>query len=294
MALTWLNNTLSKATAPQKTLTEILSKNLGGWEKARDHSKVHASDITKPDFCPRRLALLHLTGKSKKDMYVPAALRATFDVGDTTSDLVREKWLGDASHGFWRCETCNKQAPFGTKPQYNCKDHPSRWKYEEPRFGSPEYDVSGGIDVCTDLGAPKLFVTELKVVNPTDFEKLVAPLAEHRIRTNLYMKLVDDSDSPLRDRFNLKQAKVLYVSRAHGKKSDINGEILPFKEFDVERNDESLQPYLDKAKQVKVFKSTGVLPGGICATIKDTHAKTCTVCTECFSGEYPQGQKVSA
>jgi hypothetical protein len=110
MAISWLNNTISKAAAPQKSLIDILRKNLGGWEKARDTGKVHASDVTKPGFCPKQLALMKITGKKKKDMYVNTALRATFDVGNVTSDLLRENWLGDAAHGFWRCQTCDARS----------------------------------------------------------------------------------------------------------------------------------------------------------------------------------------
>lgn len=293
MAISWLNNAISKSVAPQKTMIDILRANLGGWEKARDTGKVHASDVTKPGFCPKQLALLKITGKKKKDMYVNTALRATFDVGNVTSDLVREKWLGEAAHGFWKCQTCEAQSAFGMRPTHGCKDHPSRWNYVEPEFVSQEYAISGSVDVSTDLGAPKLFVTELKIISPTDFETLAAPLAEHRIRTILYMKLIDDSGSALRHRYNLQEAKVLYVGRSFGKKHVASGEILPFKEFDVKRDDSVLTPYLEKAREIKIFKATGLIPNGICTTSTDTHAKGCSVCGECFSGKYPAGAEVS-
>jgi hypothetical protein len=291
MAISWLTNALSTKEAPHKTVIDILRKNMAGWDKARDHTTVHASDVTKKEFCPKQLALLDITGKKKKDQYINTALRATFDVGNMTSDLFRERWAGDAAHGFWKCSTCGTVSSFGVKPKHGCKNHPSDWRYQEPNFVSTEYHISGSVDVCLDLDSPKLYVTELKIMAPTEFEKLAAPLAEHRIRTNLYMKLIDDSKSPIRQRFNLSEARVVYVSRAFGKKHELYGEILPFKEFVVTRDDEALTPYLSKAAEVKWFKETGKIPAGICGTSSDTIAKSCSVCSECFSGNYPQGLK---
>jgi hypothetical protein len=107
------------------------------------------------------------------------------------------------------------------------------------------------------------------------------------------MKLIEDSDSPLKGRFNLQEAKVIYVSRAFGKKHLPSGEILPFKEFDVKRDDVALIPYLEKAREIKIFKESGLIPNGICGTAMDTHAKSCSVCGECFGGKYPAGAEVS-
>jgi hypothetical protein len=84
---------------------------------------------------------------------------------------------------------------------------------------------------------------------------------------------------------------VLYVSRGYGKKHATYGEILPFKEFVVTRDDEAVRPYLLKGKAIKIFKDTGQMPAGICKTMVDNPAKTCTTCTACFSGKYPVTQE---
>ncbi len=290
MALSWLNNKLTAAGVPKKGIIDILRKNMGGWEKARDHTEVHASDVTKDGFCPKQLALLDITGKKKKDQYVSTALRATFDVGNDISDLVRERWLGQSAQGFWKCRRCSHKSAFGIKPSTKCT-HGGQcdYKYVEARFYSSQYDISGSVDVFTDVEEPKLIVTELKIITPVDFETLVAPLAEHRIRTNLYMRLVEEDEGILKHRINLKRAKVLYVSRAYGKKHEGYNEILPFKEFEVERNDTSLEPMLKLATQAKAYKETGVIPIGICPTALTSTAKGCSVCTECFSGAYVSG-----
>ena len=287
----WLQNNLNTKFAPKHSLIEVLRQNMGGYRKPRDHSVVHASDLTKPDFCPRRLALMDLTSTVKKDEYISTALQATFDLGDAVSDLVREKWVGEASHGFWKCRRCSNQSAFGIKPDTPCKQGGRcNYKYEEASFFSEDFGVSGSIDLLANLGAPKLFVTEIKTITPIDFEGLAAPLAEHRIRTNLYMRLIEDDKGIFKQRINLNQAKVLYVSRAYGKKHEIYNEILPFKEFTVDRNDASLEPLIEKAREVKLFKEKGTLPKGICVTTLDKVAKLCQHCDACFSGHYPAGK----
>src|SRR6185312_15433048 len=133
-----------------------------------------------------------------------------------------------------------------------------------------------------DLGVSKYMVTELKTINPDEFEKIVAPLPEHRLRTNLYLKLWADPGSTYTDRINLHEGRVLYVSRAHGKKNlDHNGEILPFKEYEVARNDDDLLPILNNAKQLKAYRDTMAMPSGICATALDKTAKSCSFCIRC-------------
>ena len=158
-------------------------------------------------------------------------------------------------------------------------------------FVSKEYGFTGSIDVFFDVGAPKWLVTELKIMKPEDFEKLAAPLPEHRIRTNLYMKLIADSNDPYKDKINVFEARVLYVSRGYGKKNVDHDQILPFKEFVVKRDDTDLQWVLKLAKQVKVWRETGQIPSGICKNPLDKTAKNCSASKHCFSGSFPAQQE---
>lgn len=273
---------------PQTTITDLLMKNLGGWKKERSHKNVHASDITKPSFCPRMYALLDITEKEKKDSYIDTALQATFDVGNATADLFTNSWAAQAITGNWECIKCLELRYFTTKPSCTCKTGGDCvWRYKEVRFSSKEYGVSGSIDALMHLYAPKLFATELKIMKVEDFNDLVAPLSEHRIRTAMYLRLIDESDSIYKKRINLTEARVFYISRGYGKKQTSSGKIVPFKEYVVKRNDASTEPYLQKAKQVKLFREQGVMPPGVCKTTLDGPAKLCSVCPECFSGKYP-------
>lgn len=168
------------------------------------------------------------------------------------------------------------------------------WEFIEPRFWSEQYHISGSIDAFFDLGVAKYMLTELKTIATEEFNDLLCPLPEHELRTKLYLRIVAEHPG-YSNKINLHEGRVLYVSRGHGKKNeDHSGEILPFKEYVVQRDDNALLPILKKAEQLKTFrlagKSIAAMPSGICATAMDKPAKSCPTCKECFSGQYPSGQ----
>jgi hypothetical protein len=75
--------------------------------------------------------------------------------------------------------------------------------------------------------------------------------------------------------------------RTYGKKHPDWNEILPWKEFIVQRDDETLKPVLQRSKALRVFRTEGKMPSGICGTALDKVAQRCKFCQHCFSGEYP-------
>lgn len=270
-----------------KDLIEVLVKNMGKYEKERSHETVHASDVTDPKFCPRQVLLQDLFKVKNPDRFIPAALRATFDLGHSVAAMVVEDWMGEAARGLWRCRHCYTLSKFGSKPkQCHCEHH--EFSYVESAFFGENCAISGSIDLLADLGHPKLTVVELKIMKDEDFNKLAAPLAEHRLRTRLYLHLIAQSSNPHRFLIDTERAKVLYVSRGYGKMHSGSGQILPFKEFDVERDDQSVQVYIDRGQRVKFFRESGgvdtekVCENALCAT-----AKKCPVRAQCWSGEVP-------
>lgn len=245
--MSWLKTAIVNAMAPKLGVIDILRQNMGGYQPARDHQVVHASDTTKSGFCPRHLALLDLHEQTKKDEYISTAMQATFDLGKLTAKQLIEVWMGKKAVGNWQCVRCGEQRTMVPKPATDLcvgYQNPGKagkhiWEYVEPVFESKEYGISGRIDVLADIGA-KLIVTELKIMKVEDWEALLAPAPEHRIRTSLYLKIISDSHSAYADQINLHEARVLYVSRGYGKKHPIHGEIMPFKEFVVKRDDQVL------------------------------------------------------
>lgn len=289
----WLKQITKEAHEPKFGIIDVLKNNLGSYDRNRSMDVVHASDTTKDHFCPRFWALNDMTGGKPQFEHISTALAATFRLGNLIGETVREEWLGQAAIGNWHCRRCNASRTMCQKPAIGCtKSSDCQWKYVEPNFVSQTYGVSGSIDVLTDLGAPTWVVTELKIMKVEDFDKLYTPLPEHRIRTSLYMKLISDSGSAYKHRINMHEARVLYVSRGFGKKNEAaKGEVLPFKEFVVPRDDMVIEAPLQKALQIKVFREKGLMPSGICNTMMDKRAKACKHAILCFSGNHPSQQE---
>lgn len=272
----------------EKTIISTLIKNMGKYYPERSHKTVHASDVTKPEFCARRIRLMDIGNVKVEDSYISTALRATFDIGSMVGDRLVEHWMGDRAHGFWVCPVCEKQSQFGPKPEAFCCSKTAGWKHKEVNFFGESSAISGSLDLIADLGGPKLKVVELKTIKPDDFDKLAAPLAEHRLRTRLYLKLIEDSTNPIRFKLDTDSAKILYVSKGFGKLHPDYGQYLPFKEFEVQRDDESIASYLQNGVDVKEHREANSIPvKKICDSIACKEAKGCQVKAACWSGVHP-------
>lgn len=291
----WLKNAILQAAKPKHSIIGMLKLQLGGQKPGRTMDTIHASDITDPHFCPRRWAFFGLFGKKPPMDYLSTALDVTFQMGSETERLLVEEWGGDAVIGNWRCRYCGEQRTMVPKPSGTCqaKWGPRNhwWEYRQLVVEEAEpHGVRGGIDALFNVGAPQLLITEVKTLNPEEFDKLLAPFPEHRLRTNLYMRILEQSSHPYREKINTTEAKVLYISRGYGKRNQAWDEVLPFKEFAVKRHDGDLAEPLKRAAALKLFRHQGLMPAGICSTALDKLAKNCSVCQQCFSGKYPAGK----
>ena len=285
--MNFLKKAIQAKFGPKESLIEAMLKVLTEPQPARSHKVIHASDLTKEWFCPREVMMLEVTGKERKPVTLSPATAATFGQGNAIADLARHVWLKPVIHGNWKCLRCGSQVT-GKYPDTKDFDSscPHEWRYEEVVFISKTYGYSGSLDALVDLGAPKLTIVELKIIAPEMFADLTAPMAEHRLRTNLYMHLVEDAGdgAPI----NTQWSKILYISRGHGKKHLDHGTVLPFKEFDVERNDDDLKPFLARAKTVLAWRKEGVIPERLCQFSYQPEAKRCPVMVECFNAEITQ------
>jgi hypothetical protein len=123
------------------------------------------------------------------------------------------------------------------------------------------------------------------------------PLAEHRARTALYLRVIAEDPEEGVD-VDTTEARILYVTKGgwgdkdlEVKKWDLtDGPWSPFKEFVVEASDELTGPYHEKAVALKARRGGGPMPAGICPTQFCKRAKFCQVHAECFSGQYPPGE----
>jgi hypothetical protein len=163
-------------------------------------------------------------------------------------------------------------------------------------FQSPVSGVTGSLDVIVDVGEKLHRVVECKTLDKDEHKALVAPLAEHRARTSLYLRLAEESGLVHSRSINVREAHVLYVSRSYGFKDTSLKEagitdfpFSPFKEFVVSRDDSLTESVLNRAKVVYDLKDTTVeaVPCGICTTGMDKRAVACPVRAQCWGAHYP-------
>ena len=121
---------LNQAKGEDLSIIDRLRGTVGGYEKARPYKKIHASEVTKDNFCPRKVALMDLSGKKLRDEFISTALKATFDVGNAISEVYRTNWAAQWTYGHWECRRCGEVKTFCTKPKsidLICKHD---WKFD--------------------------------------------------------------------------------------------------------------------------------------------------------------------
>lgn len=283
----------------QVSIKDMIHTRLAGWEKPRSHKVLHASDLMKDlEFCPREHAFLSMGLAKKRDSFIGTALRVTFDHGRDMENRVRNDWLRDVMVGDWECVVCGAIHPqFGKVPKVKCSCGYTKWTYVEPRFTSTHSAISGGIDGLVDVGGTKSWILEIKSMDKDMFKDLKAPLAEHRFRTSLYMKLAAESDLPHSDRVNIHEASILYVSKSFGFKDETmkakgisDSPFSPFKEYIVQRDDNLVATPVNKAYAYTYWRLHSDelgLPCGVCANGLQARAQKCTAVSQCFSGSFP-------
>jgi hypothetical protein len=282
------------------SIKHLIHQRLAGWEEPRVTKYIHASDLMKsPEYCPREQAFIDLGLAHKKGMFVGTSLRITFDHGKSLENNLRNNWLRDIAVGRWKCQVCGAKHPtFGKAPTVKCKTcgYGHMWMYDESRFVSPSSGISGSIDLLVDVGDTKLRLIEVKSMAPDGFKSLIAPLAEHKFRTALYLKLIAESELPESDRINSQEGHILYIVKSFGFKDTTLKEAgikdspySPIREFCVKRDDELIKTPVAKAKVFHHWRINGRegMPAGICSNGLCKRAQSCSAVTPCFSGKYP-------
>lgn len=266
----------------------------------RPLTRIHASDVTKPEWCGRRHALAQLTGKTGRKEFIGTATSLVFHQGHELATYVIEKAVeAGIAYGGWVCVPCGERLNFGPKPERCGACGLSLVRYEEERFRSEICGIGGGLDLLVSLpGFRKLVLVELKTIGKEEFKKLAMPLAEHHDRTNLYLRLVKESRHPQAKNIDHTQARVLYISKGgYGERSSKPKEwglkdqsYTPFKEFVVKADPESSQVYSDMARPLFLWQlGKAGLPDGICETAVCSRAQRCDMFNECFGGQYKAG-----
>jgi hypothetical protein len=290
---------ITQSLKKEYSIKNMIHKRLGGWEEARKSSHIHASDLMRESsYCPREQYFINIGVAKKKDEFLGTAMRLTFAFGRHIEESITNDWLRDVVCGNWKCGVCSSVYPsFGKYPTVACsKCGYKQWKYKETRFLSPVSGISGSVDAFIDVGDKKLRLLEIKTIAPDAFKALQAPLAEHRFRTALYLKLVSESELVESERINTQEAHILYIMKAYGiadpsiKEAGISDSgFSPMKEFVIKRDDSLLTTNINKATvlhRCRQDPNLGV-PKGVCNTAFEKRAQQCCANKPCFSGQYP-------
>jgi hypothetical protein len=286
-----------KDMVPTKSLKWMLHNHLSGYEDARPLSRVHASELTKPEgFCPRFYALHDVRKAKPKDRWLSTSEAVTFDMGRKLQDSIVH-WFADMGKaiGHWKCQACGRVHEFCKRPDKCTNCFCKGFNPEEVRFLSAANGASCGIDMLVNRDEPKLTPVEIKTMDKEQFKGLVAPLAEHRVRTSLYLRIIEESAHNWSNLVNMKKAIILYTTKGgYGcadpdpKKWGLSDQFSPFKEFEVTRDDSKTDDYAMRAKVVKDFRAGNIgMPCGICPTALVKRAVYCPMKGPCFSGEHP-------
>lgn len=272
------------------SISALLHKALTVVEPARPIGNLHASALTRthPSFCPREVVLSKKLNRKPYPQTVQAPMQVTFHEGKDTQARFNNFWLRDRMVGNWECQQCGTVAKFCKAPHKCAHCQSKDINYQEVVFFHSS-GAQGSLDAILDVGKPKLRLVEVKILAVDEWVKLIAPLAEHRARSKLYLEIIAGSDHPQKDTIDVSQIHILYKLRGYGKKDEKLGIITPFKEFVVYRNLEEVGVYLSMAKVIGLSRESewSLIPNGVCATMFETRAKACPVIKDCFSGHFP-------
>lgn len=295
MAVTFLKK--AKELVPANSIRYLLHKHLSGYDPARPLSRIHASELTRAEgFCPRFYALHDVTKSKPKDRYLTTSEHMTFQIGrDEERNVVN--WFAEMGKAIchWKCVACGSQHEFCFRPKA-CGTCGCRvLEPKEVRFESAANGASCGVDMLLAMGHPLLRPVELKTMDKDEFKALKAPLAEHRWRTNLYLRLIDESDHPWSKQVATDRATIVYISKGgYGvldpelAKWGLFEKFSPFKEYEIVRDDSQTDDLVARAQAVTDFrKKKAGMPCGICPTALSKRAAGCPMKKHCFSGAYP-------
>ena len=294
----------AKALDYTKSVKYLLHDHLAGVEPDRGKKIVHASELTKDEeVCPREYALYDATHAKPGSRYLSTSENVTYTMGRVLQDIVVQAFADmNKAIGHWRCPACDYLHEFQSRP-WKCASCGVKlaFKAEEVRFQSAVSGASCGIDLLLALGEPKLRAIEIKTIDKDMFKdkhtkkELVAPLAEHKLRTAFYLRIIAESGHPWSSLVSTDAATILYVSKGgYGcqdltlKSWGLKEQFTPFKEFTVKRDDKMTESVSRRAQIIKHFRDGKVgMPCGVCPTAFAKRAQFCAQRSPCFSGEYP-------
>ena len=287
---------------PHDSPRYLLHKLLSDYQEPRPLKNVHGSEVTKDGgICARMYGLADLTGTEKAAEWLTTSQAVTYELGHLLEARIIN-WFADMGIAYsnWQCQSCGNTFQFCKRP-IDCAHcgntgfTPENWRVKSDLTG-----ISCGFDLMLLMkGKSKLHVIEIKTMDKDEFKDLKAPLAEHRIRTNLYMRCIQESADPYALNVGIGEATILYVTKGgfgvkdpQPAKWGLHDAFSPFKEFTILRNDADTDELVQPARRLLAFRQGKVgLAEPLCPTALTERAKACPLRKACFSGDWPTGTK---
>lgn len=278
---------LAQEAADMVSISDRLHAALTTVDPARPIGNLHASALTRGEFCPREVALCKKLGRLPYPQKIDAAMQITFQEGRDKQARLNNHWLRKDMVGDWRCDRCGMVTQWARNVQSCFKCHGTSMTYQEVVFHHPS-GVQGSLDAIVYVERPLLRLVEFKIMGTDEWVGLKAPLAEHRARSKLYLELIRESNHPCKTQIDTGRMHVVYCLRGYGKKDIEKGRISPFKEFIVHAGAAEVMPYFKMAWAVTQARQSewAQLPEGVCNTLFDKRCHLCSVSKDCFSGLY--------
>lgn len=280
------------------TLREALHKHLRRVDLERPAVNLHASDVTREEaeFCPRAptIKVRNKVPPSKREVITSMAV--TWEWGRLVEQQVRE-WFAEMGMavGDWECrhDPCGRMFTWQKRPKVCRGCGGVAFKYHERRAISAVSGIGCGIDLLVDYGENLLRLVEVKSIDKEKFAELAMAKAEHKLRTQLYLRCMAESDDPVWERVNRTRARVLYVTKGGfgvktpemGSWSFADGGFSPFKEYVIDRDDAEVEYLVQRAMQARIGMSGGAIPDKIAACkggLASKRAQLCDVNMQCF------------
>lgn len=275
------------------SLKMLIHKSSKKNRKARHHRKVHASDLDPArSWCPREVALLEVSGRTRPDEFLPTCRQVTFSMGYAASDLLERFTPEEVVWGAWKCRACGEELPPQHKPTAcpSCGAKKEALRYREVFMRDPDTGVVGSCDLWVGLDGRVLTAIECKSEGKDTFAARTAPDFDHVWRTRFYLWLASVTPWLQSKPLNLHDARIVYVCKS-GFESDpelkaakiADQHASPFKEYVVERDDVQMTAQMERVREWTSFYAaitkgaSATWPEGVCSDLKCSRASRCTV-----------------
>lgn len=291
---------------PPVSVKRLLHRAMAGYRPQRSQKIVHASDLTKvgeDEWCPRQFALMDITKMKPKPEFLSTSMCHTYDHGRAMQARLNNVYLREFMIGDWRCSSCGNVKAHCRAPKGSCglSGISCVWEFAEPRVRDPASKISGGLDGFLYVQEQKSRLIEVKTMVKEKFDKLEAPLWEHTLRTQLYLRLIEWDLAPWTETVNTDRAHIVYFSKSHGPKSEEvatygfkDAPFSPFKEFEIHApmegsdQDNMIRSIRSRALALaKYRKDKKLMPCGICENAFVKRAQYCPAAKECWGGKFP-------